>query len=286
MATVSLRNLAIAALLAACGAPVHAQNPVVLRFADGRVSVSATDVPMRTLLQQWGQLGQTRIVNLDRASTASVTVVLENVPEAEALAIIMRSGNGYMAAPRAVLLAGASSFDRILVMPPGRPPAESPAKSDAPRAAGTAAAARPRPGRRPATPANEPMPRPNTADTGVDAPFGQPMDNPFQANPFLNAGQPSAAGQPTPFGTPVPPGPMPPPLFGPVDASGGGQPVTQNPFLQLLQPQPSGTPAAPAAPATPPAGPSNGLGGATRPGVVMPTTPPATNPPARPPGGA
>jgi hypothetical protein len=279
MATMHMRNLALAAALAFCSSPVHAQSQATLRFADGRVSVSATDVPVRTLLEDWARLGQTRIVNLDRVATTPITVTLDNVPEADALEIIMRTAAGYMAAPRAVRMAGASTFDRILVMPPSSASGDAPAAAGARRGQGTDASARQRMGRGAGAPSNEPVPMPDAADTGADSPFGQafgqPVDNPFQANPFMNAAPPPAFGQPTPFGTPVLPGPTPPPLFGPVD-SASAVPPAQNPFLQLTPGQPAVTPPTPAPV------PSNGLGGAMTPGVVVPPTPA----PGRPPGGA
>ncbi|MBM3781961.1 MAG: hypothetical protein FJW29_09895 [Acidobacteria bacterium] len=279
MHTMPLPSLALAAALVACGAQAHAQGQATLHFAEGRVSVSAANVPLRTLLEDWARLGQTRIVNLDRVVTTPVSITLENVPEAEALEVIMRSAAGYMAAPRAVRLAGASTFDRILVMPVGSASGDAAADDGARRGAGADASARQRRGRGTGAPSIDPVPMPDIVNTDADSPFGQPVDNPFQANPFMNAGQPPAFGQPTPFGTPVLPGPTPPPLFGPVDGAGATFP-TQNPFLQLTPMQPSGAPLAPAA------GPSNGLGGATLPGVVMPTTPPPAGTPGRPPGGA
>jgi len=279
MATMHMRDLALAAALVFCGVPVAAQNQATLRFADGRVSVSAADIPVRTLLEDWARLGQTRIVNLDRVATTPISVTLDNVPEADALEIIMRSAAGYLAAPRAVRVAGASTFDRILVMPPSSTSGDDPAATGGRRGAEADTSARQRAGRGQGLPSTEPMPIPNAADTEADSPFGQPfgqpVDNPFQPNPFMNAVPPQTFGQPIPFGTPVLPGPTPPPLFGPVD---GGPTVapSPNPFLQLTPGPPAAAP-----PAQAPV-PSNGLGGAMMPGVVVPPTPA----PGRPPGGA
>lgn len=280
-----MRCVVLAAALAACGSAADAQNRAALRFADGRVSVSATDVPMRTLLEDWARLGQTRIVNLDRVATTPISVTLDNVPEADALEVIMRSAAGYVAAPRAVRLAGASTFDRILVMPPGSASGDAPAAAGARRGGQADPAGRQRMGRGFGTPANDQEPVPDAADTGAEnspfsQAFGQPVDTPFQANPFMNPAQPPAFGQPTPFGTPVLPGPTPPPLFGPVDGSGAMPTNGPNPFLQLTPVPPAGTPPVPAT------GNPNGLGGAMTPGVVIQAPPPATGTPGRPPGGA
>src|SRR6188508_327385 len=94
--------------------PAGAQN-LKVEFHDGRVSVEATSVPVRTILTEWGKVGGTKIVGADRISGAPITVKLINVTEAQALETILRSVAGYMAAPRNAGV-GASAYDRILVM--------------------------------------------------------------------------------------------------------------------------------------------------------------------------
>jgi hypothetical protein len=51
-----------------------------------------------------------------------VTLQLSNVPEAQALEILLRSVSGYVTAPRPVEISTASQFDRIIVMPTSTPP--------------------------------------------------------------------------------------------------------------------------------------------------------------------
>src|SRR6185436_13755615 len=94
--------------------PAAAQN-LKVDFHDGRVSVDATSVPVRAILTEWGKIGGTKIVGAERISGAPITVKLVNVTEAQALETILRSVAGYMAAPRNTG-AGASRYDRILVM--------------------------------------------------------------------------------------------------------------------------------------------------------------------------
>jgi hypothetical protein len=94
--------------------PAGAQN-LKVEFHDGRVSVDATAVPVRTILTEWGKVGGTKIVGAERISGAPITVKLINVSEAQALETILRSVAGYMAAPRNAGV-GASTYDRILVM--------------------------------------------------------------------------------------------------------------------------------------------------------------------------
>jgi hypothetical protein len=95
--------------------PATAQ--VQLAISDGRVSLTATNATLRQILAEWARVGQTRIVNGDRVGGEPLTLQLADVPEERALAILLRSLSGYLAAPRPTPVAGASRFDRILVMP-------------------------------------------------------------------------------------------------------------------------------------------------------------------------
>src|SRR5206468_492872 len=97
------------------------------------------DATPRQILDAWARLGHTRIVNVERVGGGPDTLVLTNEPEAKALAVLLRSVAGYIAAPRRVPMANASQYDRILIMPtsyatpapayraaapqPGQPPA-------------------------------------------------------------------------------------------------------------------------------------------------------------------
>ncbi len=70
----------------------------------------------RAILAEWSKIGGTNIVNGERVTGAPLTLKLVDVPEAQALEIILRSVAGYMAAPRGQT-PGASRYDRILVLP-------------------------------------------------------------------------------------------------------------------------------------------------------------------------
>ena len=108
--------LLTAALTVATALPAAAQNQnLKVDFHDGKVSVEANAVPVRTILTEWGKVGGTKIVGADRISGAPLTVKLIDVTEAKALETILRSVAGYMAAPRNTGV-GASMYDRILVM--------------------------------------------------------------------------------------------------------------------------------------------------------------------------
>jgi hypothetical protein len=89
---------------------------VRITIANGKVSVSAKDATIGQILNEWARVGQTRIVNVERLTGAPMTLELTDVPEAQALDTLLRSASGYLAAPRAVALPNASSYDRIFVL--------------------------------------------------------------------------------------------------------------------------------------------------------------------------
>jgi hypothetical protein len=107
--------LVVAALIIAPAA--HARAQVQLAMKDGLVTLSAKDATVRQILTEWARIGQTRIVNGERVMGGPISLELIDVPEKQALDIVLRSISGYMAAPRPDPIANASRFDRILVLP-------------------------------------------------------------------------------------------------------------------------------------------------------------------------
>jgi hypothetical protein len=95
---------------------------VKLSMKDGKVTLVAKDVTVKQILTEWARIGQTKIVNLERIPGGPLTLELVDVPEAQALDVLLRSVAGYMAAPRSAGAANLSSFDRIVVMPTSTPP--------------------------------------------------------------------------------------------------------------------------------------------------------------------
>ncbi len=116
MELISMRTtLLTVALSAVLASPAFAQQ-LKLDFHGGLVTVEATNVPLRTILTEWGRIGGTKIVGAERVPGSPLTLKLVGVSEAKALEIILRSAAGYMAAPRTIAAAGPSMYDRILVM--------------------------------------------------------------------------------------------------------------------------------------------------------------------------
>lgn len=100
-----------------------ASADVKVSIQDGRVSIVAKDATVRQILTEWARVGQTKVVNVEKIPGGPQTIELTNVPESEALDVLLRSVSGFIAAPR-VTPAGtnASQFDRIVVMPTAAPP--------------------------------------------------------------------------------------------------------------------------------------------------------------------
>ena len=131
----------LATLLLAAALPAAAQSPVSIRFDNGNVTLVANNAPLRTILAEWARVGGSKIVNAERVTGLPVTLELNNVPEREALRVLLRSLGGYMAAARRADAPGASSLDRIFLIPTPAPPSTA-----ATNVVSTPAVTTPRPG--------------------------------------------------------------------------------------------------------------------------------------------
>ena len=169
----ALRAIAAIVLLGASALPAAAQQPVTLRFSDGRVTLVASNAPVRAILAEWARLGGATVVNGERVAGPPVTLELTNVSERQALDVILRGVAGYMLAPRRPGSAGGSAFDRIVILPTSTAPRNPPPA--------VAAAAGPRPILpRPAIIARPPEP---ALDTPPDSPI---EEVPVEEEPAVN----------------------------------------------------------------------------------------------------
>lgn len=114
--TSRIASIAVLSGLLAGTAPAAAGD-LTLAIQNGRVNMTASNVSARQILTEWARVGQTRILNGERVIGPPLTLQLNGVSEREALDIILRSVTGYMAVARPLGTAGASLFDRILIMP-------------------------------------------------------------------------------------------------------------------------------------------------------------------------
>jgi hypothetical protein len=105
--------VAVASLMSA--RPARADVRVTMH--DGLVTIVAKDATVRQILAEWARIGQATIVNADRIAGGPITLELSDVPERQALDILLRSVSGYFVAPRPTRLPEAAQFDRIVVLP-------------------------------------------------------------------------------------------------------------------------------------------------------------------------
>ncbi len=111
-----MKKLAFALLVLTVFASPSGAAGLKLSIQGGLVSLDAQDVTVRHILTEWARIGQTRIINVERITGAPVTLKFDDIPEKQALDIVLRSIPGYVALPRATPVADASVYDRILIM--------------------------------------------------------------------------------------------------------------------------------------------------------------------------
>jgi hypothetical protein len=171
----------VAVCLFSVSAPAFADVQVTMQ--NGRVTVIAKDATLRQILTEWARVGQTKVVNVERIPGAPMTLELRDVPEAQALEILLRPLSGYMAAPRPAQVANLSRFDRIVVMP----------TVAAARPAATASAAPPPPVfQQP----QQVMPQPPDPNDEEERPNTRPVFNAFPQPQVVNPNAPGNAAQP------------------------------------------------------------------------------------------
>ena len=114
---------ALAVAFVVVAATSAAAGEVKVTLNQGLVTILATDAPVSQILSEWARVGQMKFVNAEKMMMVIPSLQLVDVPERKALDIILRSASGYMAAERQTPVAGASVFDRIMILPYSRPPA-------------------------------------------------------------------------------------------------------------------------------------------------------------------
>jgi hypothetical protein len=174
---------------------------------------------------EWARVGHTKIVNVERIPGGPLTLELKDVPEMEALDVLLRTLSGYMAAPRVSYMPDASQFDAIIVMPTTAPPPSRTAASTAPAPFAPPSGfpvidddqGPPGPGQPPRGPifstfpqpqVGAPQQRPNLPAVRPGIPQPLPDQGPQQVQPPIVFPQPAApASQPAaPFGAVSAPG--------------------------------------------------------------------------------
>ena len=236
-----LVRLALAAVLISGCASMASAGDLKLTLTNGRATLIAQDVPLRQILDEWARVGKTMIVNGDKLTGPPLTLQLVDRPEREVLDLLLRSASGYIAAQRQVSIAGASVFEKVMILPVSRGPV------------GVASNTPPSPYNNRPPQMQMQMPMPDNDNDPVDPqpqvlppgmvmpPNGQPVNvlPPGQQAPMTAprpgmlpappVGQPNPYGQPTAPGMqpnvpgiqPTVPGTVPPPFVRPPGGPGG-----------------------------------------------------------------
>lgn len=131
----SFRHLVLptlAALMVTSAATAQTAGVSVQFHNDGTVSLQARNAPLRTILQEWARAGRTTFINAERITGAPMTIELTNVTERDALATLLRGTSGYIIGARPEVAAGASLYDRVMVLPQSATPPTTRIVSNAP----------------------------------------------------------------------------------------------------------------------------------------------------------
>jgi hypothetical protein len=168
---------------------------VQLEIRDGRVWISATDASVGQILAAWARVGRTTILNAEKVLGPLVTLEVSDMPEREALDLVLRSASGYVATPRSAAEPDGSAFARILIL-------------------ATSTAAAPQPGQAilplPTYVSEESESEPPAPPTGVErliGPDGQPVpdDQDGAPSPVQRMPKGYSSGDPAPDNPQSPP---------------------------------------------------------------------------------
>ncbi len=112
--------LLVAACCAAFAPPASAD--VLVTFANGRVTVIASDATVREILAEWSRVGGSTFVDADKIpSNERLTIRLEDQSELDAIDVLLRSVAGYMVAPAPGAASSASAVSRVFILPTSTP---------------------------------------------------------------------------------------------------------------------------------------------------------------------
>lgn len=225
-------------VLVAGFASLAAAGDLTLTLANGRATLIAQDVPLRQILEEWARVGNTTIVNGDKLMGPPMTLQLVDRPEREVLDLLLRSASGYIASPRGRNLAGASQFDKVMILPVSRGPVGIASAPPPPTQFGRPPSAVHQMPMQVADD-DDPVEPPQVTPPGM-GPQNVPTANPFQPHP----GQQVPVTAPRPGILPAPPPGQP----NPYGAPGNPGPPMPTPFIR------------PGGPGGPPGGPGNGPG--------------------------
>lgn len=218
-----MKRLVFALLLITWPTAPCAAAGLTLSIQNGLVSLDAQDVTVRQILTEWARIGKTRIINAERVTGGPITLKFDDVPEKQALDIVLRTIPGYVAAPRATPVADGSRYDSILIMAtttavaaprqppaqgfPGQPPAGFPGGFSGAQGGANVTQLRPNPSA-PLSPGILPEPD-NSADQADDPAIAAAAAAGLVPVPAFNPGAPAGAAPLMPPGVANPTRPAP-----------------------------------------------------------------------------
>ncbi len=89
-----MKRLVFALLLLVWSASPSWAAGLTLTMQDGLVSLDAQDVTVRQILTEWARIGKTHIVNVERITGGPITLKFDDIPEKQALDIVLRTDPG------------------------------------------------------------------------------------------------------------------------------------------------------------------------------------------------
>lgn len=95
---------------------VSAADELQLEIGEGRVTLIVRDAPLGDVLAAWQRAGSTHFVDAGKLDEVPVSLHLVDVPEAEALRLLLQPAAGYLAVPRTPPTRGASRYDRVKIL--------------------------------------------------------------------------------------------------------------------------------------------------------------------------
>jgi hypothetical protein len=106
-----------AVLLTTAALPAQSERKLEISFQDGAVTLVASNVTVREILNEWARKGGTRILNGERIQGGPVTLQFDGLPERMVMDSLLRSAAGYVLGPRVAGQAGSSQFGIISILP-------------------------------------------------------------------------------------------------------------------------------------------------------------------------
>ena len=123
-----VRGLAAGLLAAAIagGATIEGAAPrLQLTFDNGHLSLSAHGVTVQQVLREWERVGRTQVDHPEAVPAKLLDIDLTDVPEEEALGVLLRSAGGFLVMSAPAPSQTTSQFGRILIVPPTPPTQEA-----------------------------------------------------------------------------------------------------------------------------------------------------------------